>query len=572
MSAPPVIFASAVVGGPSVIRNLGVDRGNIAKLRTNSLDADTIVVENLIIENSVVIPDGSLQILTAGAGEKLTQHPNGGILTNQNFTLKSLLAGTDVSLTSDVNTVTINASGASAVTLQSAGGAVSLVNDGVGPVLKVVGLDAGTGIALTPVGAPPTQVTIENTSTLSSAGGDSIITDGTAPSYELKGAGNSDFLRNASTATEIRFDNVCVRVRDASGSLPPNADTATAASNGCISIGATSTATGANALCIGAASTAGASNTVVLGSNCSTTGTDGVVIGRNIASTSVGGVAIGANHGALGTESVCIGRSATAAGNNAVVIGDSSTADAASNEAVVLGTDCTVTGAGAIVIGATNVVNSTNAVVIGTQSDVAGTRKIAIGPFIESSGGDSNQIMIGSGADAVNRLVATDDDVFMVGHRVDAASQLSYAAFTPSVAYTMGAFWARWFIAPLAAGDAAPPASDMPGTVYAATFASTNNFTLPPAADFNNLCHSWGLVGGANAPANNVGFTFFISNTTGGQVNLVLGANTTIQDNDGGTTNLGMTDGNVHMFFMCGDGASGYTLRHVGALNRAALL
>ena len=53
----------------------------------------------------------------------------------------------------------INTDGASTVTLASAGGTESLVNDGVGPALVTKGLNAGSGITLTSTGD---DVTIAN--------------------------------------------------------------------------------------------------------------------------------------------------------------------------------------------------------------------------------------------------------------------------------------------------------------------------------------------------------------------------------------------------------------------------
>lgn len=63
--------------------------------------------------------------------------------------VKDLCAGTNVTLSSNADCITIDASGGGDVTLSSAGGTVSLVNDGVGPALATKGLTAGAGISLT---------------------------------------------------------------------------------------------------------------------------------------------------------------------------------------------------------------------------------------------------------------------------------------------------------------------------------------------------------------------------------------------------------------------------------------
>lgn len=80
-------------------------------------------------------------------------------------------------------------SGSGVTTLASAGGAQTLVNNGLGPALVIKGLSAGTGISLA---GGVNAVTITNSSpatgvTLASAGGSSLVTDGTGPSLVIKG-------------------------------------------------------------------------------------------------------------------------------------------------------------------------------------------------------------------------------------------------------------------------------------------------------------------------------------------------------------------------------------------------
>lgn len=96
----------------------------------------------------------------------------------------------------------------SPVTLASAGGTETLVNDGVGPALATKGLTAGTGISLTGTG---TDITITNSDTgsavvLTSAGGSqTLVNDGTGPSLATKGltAGNGINLFSSATAVTI---------------------------------------------------------------------------------------------------------------------------------------------------------------------------------------------------------------------------------------------------------------------------------------------------------------------------------------------------------------------------------
>jgi hypothetical protein len=74
---------------------------------------------------------------------------------------KGLTAGAGISLSSDAVSVTVtNSSPASSVTLASAGGTETLVNDGTGPALATKGLTAGAGISLT---GAATSVTIAAT-------------------------------------------------------------------------------------------------------------------------------------------------------------------------------------------------------------------------------------------------------------------------------------------------------------------------------------------------------------------------------------------------------------------------
>lgn len=75
--------------------------------------------------------------------------------------LRTLVEGADISIVQNPTTITIsNSSPASSVTLTSAGGTETLVNDGTGPSLATKGLTAGTGISLTPSG---TDITISST-------------------------------------------------------------------------------------------------------------------------------------------------------------------------------------------------------------------------------------------------------------------------------------------------------------------------------------------------------------------------------------------------------------------------
>jgi hypothetical protein len=123
----------------------------------------------------------------------------------------NFVAGTGITLNgstvagTDAIRITNNDPG-SAVTLASAGGTETLVNDGVGPALATKGLTAGTGISLTGTG---TDITITNTApavpvVLTSAGGSqTLVNDGTGPSLATKGLSSGKGITLSSTATEV---------------------------------------------------------------------------------------------------------------------------------------------------------------------------------------------------------------------------------------------------------------------------------------------------------------------------------------------------------------------------------
>jgi hypothetical protein len=96
----------------------------------------------------------------------------------------------------------------SAVILNSVGAGESVVNDGVGPVLATKSITAGTGISVT---SSATEILIANTLpdvtvTLASAGGtETLVNDGTGPVLATKGltAGNGITLTGSATAVTI---------------------------------------------------------------------------------------------------------------------------------------------------------------------------------------------------------------------------------------------------------------------------------------------------------------------------------------------------------------------------------
>ena len=174
----------------SEVKNLAAARAHIGLLHAEELDI-------------------SLQILPPNEGETLIEQPNGGILTNNAFQLKGLVAGAGIDFDINDDSITIkNANAGSAVTLTSAGGAQTLVNDGVGPDLAIAGLSSSAGITLTPTGVPPTKITIGSDIALSSVGaGESLINDGTIPTLALKSLVAGTDISLVSAATTVTVNN-----------------------------------------------------------------------------------------------------------------------------------------------------------------------------------------------------------------------------------------------------------------------------------------------------------------------------------------------------------------------------
>jgi hypothetical protein len=301
MSTPNIYYFSDL--HPNRVTNLAGDRANIHHIRTENLDVGT----------SVELPDGSLNILTRGAGVPLTSLPEAGALTSNDFQLRTLTAGTAVSLVSTADNITINnTSPASSVTLGSAGGDESLVNDGVGPALATKGLSAGAGITLS---SGPNAVTITNSSaatsvTLTSAGGQSIVSDGTGPSLAVKGTSPTPLLEDTSTGGVIQFDNRCIRCADQNGAVPPLDPAANATVNGsnrAIAAGFGATV-GANCL----ASAALGPNTVV-SANC-----DHAIAFCGGQASDVKAAALGHECLAFGVNAWSMGYAAQAGGNRSM--------------------------------------------------------------------------------------------------------------------------------------------------------------------------------------------------------------------------------------------------------------
>jgi hypothetical protein len=142
----------------------------------------------------------------------------------------NFVAGTGITLnastvpTTDAIRIT-NSDPGSAVTLTSAGGTETLVNDGTGPSLATKGLTAGTGISLT---GTATAITLTNTDpgsavTLSSAGtglSNSLVNDGVGPAVAVKGLIAGPGISFTSTTTDITINSLATTKYSAAVTLP----------------------------------------------------------------------------------------------------------------------------------------------------------------------------------------------------------------------------------------------------------------------------------------------------------------------------------------------------------------
>ena len=204
---PTAITLSSVGTGETLVND-----GVSPTLAVKSLVAGTgVTLSSTGTEITITSPSSDVTLASAGGTEGLVVDGLGPSLTT-----KGLTAGTGISLSGAAAAVTIAATGAN-ISLSSAGGTESLLNDGTGPTLATKGLTAGTGISLT---GAATAVTIATTVSLSSAGGvESLVNDGTAPTLATKGltAGTGISLTGAATLITIAATGTNISLSSAGG-------------------------------------------------------------------------------------------------------------------------------------------------------------------------------------------------------------------------------------------------------------------------------------------------------------------------------------------------------------------
>lgn len=245
----------------------------------------------------------SITLSSAGGTETLVNDGTGPDLAN-----KGLTAGTGISLGSDASSVTItNSSPASSVTLADVSGTgdETLVGDGTGPSLSVKKLTAGTGVSLS---SDVNQVTITNSSpgsavSLSNAGGDeTLVNDGTGPALVSKGISAGTGISLGSTASAVTITNTLdtfVELSDTPANYTGDADkmlvvngtpdavafsenlvgTNTDTTGSSIAIGGSSSVGGnTSAIAIGDSSTVSSNTAIALGANASNDTSDTLTI------------------------------------------------------------------------------------------------------------------------------------------------------------------------------------------------------------------------------------------------------------------------------------------------------
>jgi len=214
---------SASGGGTSAVVTLS------STSATHSLVNDGVspdfVLKNLIAGANINIVSNSSMVVIESAGAtsvtNLSSTGSGIFLVNNptgpNLTVKSLVAGSNVTIISNGNDITIDsvaASGAN-VLLTSVGstvtGAEYLVNDATGPNLALKRLASSQGILLS---SDSTSVDIQNDTRMATIGSTGIdyVKTNTGPTYTLKEfvSGSGISLTSDSTSVHINFTGTSV--------------------------------------------------------------------------------------------------------------------------------------------------------------------------------------------------------------------------------------------------------------------------------------------------------------------------------------------------------------------------
>lgn len=263
----PIIEAVPISQSGTTVLNIGTT-SNTTQINLGSLlNNIPITVNNAPLSLKNVGTAGSETLVS---GETLvTGYP-------QTFSTKGIKAGTGISFATNATDITItNTSSGDSVSLASAGGDETLVNDGIGPALVIKGLTAGVGVSLAGSGD---SVTIASSVTLANSGVASgfisLLDSTTSPNFTTKGInlGVSNGLTLTATTTDITLG------------LPTTADvilnslTTGSSGNMGITLATGTTVTGNVIPTVTATNTLGTSLKTYLSSNIDTMNTTTVVV------------------------------------------------------------------------------------------------------------------------------------------------------------------------------------------------------------------------------------------------------------------------------------------------------
>lgn len=160
-----------------------------------SSDSNTLTISNALT--------GNITQNNSGAGEPILSDPG----TDNSFTYKSLVAGTNVTMSSDANTITINSSGSSNITQSNRGTGLPILSDpGTDTSFSYKTLKAGSNILLVPTADDITVVNqLDGLISQSNIGtGEPVLsTTGTLDTFEFKTISAGSNINITSSPTEV---------------------------------------------------------------------------------------------------------------------------------------------------------------------------------------------------------------------------------------------------------------------------------------------------------------------------------------------------------------------------------
>jgi len=413
-------------------------------------DGDQITIDNTASGNVYTAADDA-----AVTGVSIVSTP---APTAQDFRFNSILGGVGIGVALvGADVVVTNTGVAQVYTLSDAAGGtgISIIAPatGGGNDFHNYQLKAGAGMSVALIGS---DILLTATGggggagSLTSAGGTSIITDGAGPDFIIKGLAQSSSLKLTTTGTTFSFDNICIRIRDTAGGLPPTIDGATGTGSPCVAIGPSCSTTTSNSVSIGISnaltnrgcavgrnnSLAGLDNVVFGVSNSAAAGFDAnVILGISCTSTNDTGIVIGSSATNSGLRGISIGVSANCSGSDAVALGRIATASGAS--AVAFGWSATASGADSVAICHSAAASGTSSIAIGLASIASATNSISLGTKVRTTG--ANAASLGFSDDSTY-ILNNQADTVMVAKRA-AGATTRYASFSTNGTFTRKPFW-----------------------------------------------------------------------------------------------------------------------------------